>query len=228
MRERDVHDLIEQQDPEHKQELLDKIKVRIAEENIFPQTQQNTEHKPVAAKKKNKLTLVIASVVTACLLCLAIVLPVTLTETKDRYCVDGDYVGEIVSYNIKEYSEKNNKNMLYLDLYDSVDTILTEFYYNVKDRNDMIFISEEMENGTTGELIKVIITDNKTRVDVLNKWNNCEKKSVICGVSVQTVKTEIFMLAAFEYNGFRYYLQVDNAANQNRVAELVEQMLAVK
>ncbi len=226
MKERDVHDLIEQQDPEHKQELLDKIKVRIAEENIFPQTQQNTEHEPVAAKKKNKLTLVIASVVTACLLCLAIVLPVTLTETKDRYCAAGDYQEEVLSYNIKEYASNNNKQLLYIDWYSIADEVTTTLNYSVKDRNDMIFISEVYINGY--ELVTLHITDNKTRVDIMEKWASCNVELKINNISVKTQISSKSILAAFEYNGFRYYLQVDNAANQNRVAELVEQMLAVK
>ncbi len=228
MRERDVHDLIEQQDPEHKQELLDKIKVRIAEENIFPQTQQNTEHEPVAAKKKNKLTLVIASVVTACLLCLAIVLPVTLTETKDRYCAAGDYQEEVLSYNIKEYASNNNKQLLYIDWYSIADEVTTTLNFNIKNHNDMIFVSEVLVNGETGEIVHLLITDNRTRVDVIEKWSSCDTESKIGGITVRIKELLDTHLAAFEYNGFRYYLQVDNASNQNRVAELVGQMLAVK
>lgn len=220
MKERDLHELIERQDPEHKQELWEKIKVRIAAEAEPAEASVI----PAAPKRRNRFTVILASVLTACLLCLAIVLPVTLTREKDRYCAAGDYVEELLSYNVKEYAARTNKNILYLDWYDFADTV-TSLYYNVKDHNDMIFISDVLVDGQTGEMITIVVTDNKTMVDVVNKWSVCNIESKVGNVIVKSKYFLQAILAKFEYNGFRYYIQLDNETDLSRVTQIVEQML---
>lgn len=225
MKERELHELIEQQDPERKQELLEKIKLRIATE-VIPEQAENV---PVPTpRRKNNFTVIFASILTACLLCLAIVLPVTLTRQTERYCAEGDYAEEVLTYNIKEYANRTNKALLYVDLYDTADEVVTTLNYNVKNHDDMIFISEILINGITGEFLSVTITDNRTRVDVLERWSNCNTNMVVDNTTVMTSVSSQSALAKFEFNGYRYYIQIDNATDSSRITQVVEQMLETK
>lgn len=226
MKERELHELIEQQDPEHKQELLEKIKLRIATEVVPEQAESVPAPAP---RRKNRLTVIFASVLAACLLCLAVVLPITLTQQHgNRYCVAGDYAEEVLTYNVKEYANRTNKALLYVDMYDTVDEVLTSLNYNVNDHNDMIYIHEMLMNGTTGELITLIITDNRTRVDVLAVWDSCNTRTIINNVTVKTSVSVQAYRATFEYNGYRYYIQIDNVTDSSRITQVVEQMLENK
>lgn len=224
MKEQDVHKLIEQQDPEHKQELLEKIKLRIATE-VVP---EQAESAPApASRRKNRLTVIFASVLTACLLCLAIVLPVTLSKPSNRYCAAGDYAEEVLTYNIKEYANRTNKALLYINMYDTADEVVTALNYNVKNHDDMIYLNEMLINGQTGEIITLYVTDNRTTVDVLNVWNICKTEININGVKVK-INFSQSSLAKFEYNGYCYYIQIDNVTDSSRITQIVELMFSVQ
>lgn len=203
---------------------MEKIKTRIVEENVMPAA--NGEATVARKRKNDRITIAIASVLTACLLCFAIVLPIVLTRPSDRYCAAGDYAEETLTYNVKEYASRNNKSILYLDWYGSADEVITTLNYNVKDRNDMILLMEYIVKGE--DVISISVTDDRTSVDKLTIYESCKTNIVVNNVTVKFNISLQGALSTFEYNGYRYYLQIDNAANQDRITEIVEQMLLTK
>lgn len=224
MKEKDIHNLIEQQEPGKKQAAFKRIQERL---NIAEVPAVQTA-KPKKSVKKRAFAW---SAVMAVALCLAIVLPITLTRTpdvKDIYCVAGDY--EIVSteFNVKQYASSISKKILFVDWYDIAEECLTDLFVNVNDHDDMIYLREKLVSGETGEIVDLFITDNHTTVDVLSLWKNCNTD---CNVGAVNVKTFLMLngyLATFKYGDFVYYLEFINVDSESRALEIIANMLPAK
>ena len=51
---------------------------------------------------------------------------------------------------------------------------------------------------------------------------------VVDNTTVMTSVSSQSALAKFEFNGYRYYIQIDNATDSSRITQVVEQMLETK
>lgn len=224
MKEKDIHNLIEQQEPEKKQAAFKRIQERL---NIAEVSAVQTA-KPKKSVKKRAFAW---SAVMAVALCLAIVLPITLTRTpdvKDRYCVAGDYETYPTEFNIEQYASNINQKILFVDWYDIAEECLTDLYVNVNNRNDMIYLQELLVNGETGEIVDLYITDKRTKVDILSRWDSCTTVKQLEDTEVLLDVTFQALFATFKYGDFVYYLEFINVENESRALEIIASMLPAK
>ncbi len=218
MREKDVHKLIEQQDSELKQRILSKVR---SQTDVEPVARQKTTAKRITWKWA---TVCIALV---CIVTLSVVLPLTLKGEAVRYCDVTQYVTEDLGQTVKEYSVSHNKNLLYVDWYDIAETVATVYGYNKKDKADIIYITETIVNGETGEQISLSLTDSKTRVDLFNRFYE-NPLTVIGNVNDTNVRWIVNYdntLAMFEYQKHTYYLQTDAQNGKESLTAIIENML---
>lgn len=218
MKDIDVHRLIEQQEPEAKERMWQRIK---AELNL-PDAPQPA---PVVAKPKQwkKWTAIAAALV--CVITLSIVLPLTLGGEKVRFCDSKQYTTESLEQNLGDYFSSNNKKLLYVDWYSSAEEIKTRYGHINGNANDVVFYSETIINGETGETLTVYITDNKTRVDILDNYYVDTQEFNVNNISVQYKSNRLISRAMFEYNSNSYYLEIDIEDAQERLTEIIENML---
>lgn len=219
MREKDVHNLIEQQDPEAKQRLWDKISAQL---DIAPQPEAQTK-----AQVKSKLkgwhwaTIAVALVFVT----LSIVLPLTLKDDGVRYCDSTQYTTENLEQTLREYAVLHNKEYLYVDWYDIADERNT-FYGHMKDNEkDIVFFEERILNSETGYTITLSITDNKTQVDKFEPFSEGTEEFTVKEVTVKLHQQLWQTLAMFEYKDNIYYLQLDVGNAKDELIEIIEGML---
>lgn len=217
MRERDVHNLIEQQESEAKQRIYGSIKER-------------ADFSPSVKKQPRRIKLAVLATVMTCLVVLAVVLPITLRSNKNdgtRFCDASQYQLEQVTQTLKEYSQQNNSGMLYVGWYDVAEDVQTQIAYNVDDYEDIIFFQEGIINGETGEEVMLYITDNKTSVDILENYQNCnEEISVADSVVNWTVNiVSSVTYIKFTHTDYTYYVHINNAYDEQQISQLVADML---
>lgn len=217
MRERDVHNLIEQQESEAKQRIYGSIKER-------------ADFSPSVKKQPRRIKLAVLATVMTCLVVLAVVLPITLRSNKNdgtRFCDASQYQVEQVTQTLKEYSQQKNSGMLYVDWYNVAEDVQTQIAYNVDDHADVVFFQEGIINGETGETVILYITDNKTSVDILKNYQNCnEEISVADSVVNWTIDQVLYTTyIKFTHKDYTYYLEFDNAYDEQQISQLVDDMI---
>ena len=180
---------------------------------------------PVVAKPKQwkKWTAIAAALV--CVITLSIVLPLTLGGEKVRFYDSKQYTTESLEQNLGDYFSSNNKKLLYVDWYGSAEEIKTRYGHINGNANDVVFYSETIINGETGETLTVYITDNKTRVDILDNYYVDTQEFNVNNISVQYKSNRLISRAMFEYNSNNYYLEIDIEDAQERLTEIIENML---
>lgn len=219
MKDIDVHKLIEQQEPEAKERMWQRIK---AELNL-PDAPQPA---PVVAKPRpwKKWTAIAAALV--CVITLSIVLPLTLGGEKVRYCTATQYVVKDLGQSLKDYSAAHNNNLLYADWYDVAEDSTTEYAHITDNENDIVFFKEWFINGETGEELTLSSTDNKTRVDIFDVYqNNINKETNVKSLLVKWQISLASTVATFQYNKHIYYLELNVGNAQERLTEIIENML---
>ena len=221
MREKDVHNLIEQQDPEAKQRLWEKISAQL---DLAPQPEAQTKAQVKPKLKGWHWTTIAVALV--CIVTLSIVLPLTLKDNGTRYCDSTQYTTDILGQTLREYSLAHNSKYLYVDWYNNAEEIVTKYGY-INDKNDdIVFFEEFIINGDTGDTITLSITDKNTKVDRFNSFYEESEELVINGVTVKwRDNNKAETLATFEYNGYIYYLQLNVGEAKDQITEIIEGML---
>ncbi len=218
MRERDIHRKVEEQNPEEKRALYEKLKVRLN----LPDTQPQA--KPGRMKKSWIVSLATACV---CVLCIAVVLPIVLINgsNRDRYCQIANCQEINLGSTLKEYSEQNNKNLLYVHWYDIAEEVQTYRYVNINDSTDVVLLKETIANGETGLILQLSITKINTHVQEYEFFYDvCTNEYTLKNVKIYW-RTGDQSLAMFEYQGYRYYLEIDEPNGGTLIKEIVKEML---
>lgn len=225
MSQNDIHQIIEKNNLEGKEAMRKKVKERL---NLPADTEQ--EHSKPARSLFKKRYRIFASVSAAlAVVCIAIVLPIVLnrdTGPIERYCHAADCVETVADYTVKDYSERNNLSLLYIDWYDIADEIQTKFFVNANNSSDIIYFQEMLVHGETGSIVTLYITDLYTQVDILeDKENACENVEYISSIKVCWEYRNVKCSAYFEYLGRRYVIELRYPMAEDSVLELVESMI---
>ncbi len=219
MKDYEIHKLIEQQNPEAKERLWQRIKSELDLPDNPPAPA------PVAAKPKvwKRWTAIAAALV--CVITLSIVLPLTLGGEKIRFSDFEHYTIASLEQNLGDYFSSNNKDLLSVNWYDIAEEVKTEYSHINEDPNDVVFFRETIVNNETGEILTLYITDNRTRVDVLEIYHTGNNTTSVRNVSVKYSSDGLSTRAMFEYNKNVYYLNIDVGNAQERLTEIIESML---
>lgn len=218
MKEKEIHELIESQNPEAKRIMWEKVSSQLDLGSIPPKKTVN---------KKKKVKLAVIAVAILCAVTLSIVLPLALRDNSPsvRFCTAKQYVTENLNQTLREYVIGHNGNFMYVDWYNSADEIKTSYAYNKDDKNDIIFFTEYLVHSETGEGLYLSVTDNRTRVDVFEEYYSDCTTVTIENISVSYRNWRKSTRAVFEYKNHIYYLQIDVGDAQERLTEIIEGML---
>lgn len=234
MREKDIHNLIEQQNPEAKQQIWEKIQSQMAEAGSQPE--EGVQPTKATATKTKQWKWAAVALAIVCVVTLSIVLPIVLRNDDNgngggdgdgiRYCTMEQCKIEELGQTLREYSETHNKGFLYLDWYDNADEITTVYGYNKEDKNDIFYFSERIVNGETGDEVTVSVTDNKTRVDIFNRYFCNYNEYPVKDVTVKCpLNAYDKTCAMFEYQKNIYYVELKEGDALNRLLEIIQDML---
>ena len=133
MKDYEIHKLIEQQNPEAKERLWQRIKSELDLPDNPPAPA------PVAAKPKvwRRWTAIAAALV--CVITLSIVLPLTLGGEKIRFSDFEHYTVARLEQNLEDYFLSNNRDLLVVDWYDIAEEVKTDYGHINEDPNDVVF-----------------------------------------------------------------------------------------
>ncbi len=229
-KERDFHRLIENQNREKKDAMWKKLESRLEEEidNV-----ESCGEVLVLSKNRNLsyVKYIAMSCVVALFLGLTVFLIVNFGFKKDdgfidnenRYCTFNDYYKQETVTTIKQYNIENNTDLLFFNFYD-----FTEYYscsqYKLNETDEVICLHEEIV-AAGGAIISLYITDNRTELDILDKFStSCINNDVVSSIDVSWGSEFGLAYAKFEYANYNYYFSVD-VVEQDYILQLVELLL---
>lgn len=228
-KESKFHNLIEQQENEHKQEVWDRIKSDVEDDsNLTADTVQVSENTLSINPKKIYIPIITVLAVLAVVLILIFTLkPDTPNNPIDdlRYCSKTDYSINDTTQTLKEYSQETNKGLLYFDWYDETE-LCNDKLFQLNSNNEIICIKESIVDIDTGSLVTVSVTDNRTVVDFLENFeNSCSFTHNFNGTEIKWSTSEFESKAMFEYESNIYYITVADPFEENYIITLIEQLL---
>ncbi len=236
MRDKDLHNLIERDDPEKKAEFYER----------FVGTHDLTEKKP---EKKLNFGRVVSYVATAAcaVICLIIALPIVLAPLSDdvppiggivdndkgntggnsgeqglppemgsgtRYFAAADCVPKDMG-TIREYAVRHDVQLLSVE-YSERSSVSTQMYLNKNDPTEIVFMHERITNSA--ETLDLYIAPKNNQVDLLTKIR--EKCTAICkinNVDVNWFDENGEHRAAFRYKNYDYYVDLILSDESGRV-----------
>lgn len=220
------HKLIEEQNPEQKEEFYLKLKEKL---NI-PDEQQKVEEKKgsgfVTFFKKPYRVIACASAALV-IICLSVLIPFALKNKTpvERYCLSTDCTAVPIE-SIKKYSNDASVKLLYLDWYQTGEVIKSTTFFEKSDSKNFVYIEEEITNGQTGERVKLSVSDIYTKVDIFERfWESCVKEAHSDNVKVMWHYQSSSSKAFFEYEGYRYYIELYRPASEEAILDIVAEML---
>lgn len=169
-----------------------------------------------------------------CAVCLAIILPIAFRDTapnkQDRYKYTSSELSHSdLGYNVKEYAELLGKNLLYVDWYDIADDCITSKYFLPNDENNIIYISEDLCNGETGDHVRMLIIENSIDIDAFEFIKeSCgltfEYNNILIKWSYDTAASQAY----FEYDGYEYIMRLFEPTEREAILDIVKDMLQKK
>ncbi len=228
-RESKFHNLIEQQENEHKQEVWDRINSDIEIDSTLEcETVQASKNMLAINPKKIYIPIAAFLAVIAVVLILIFTLkPNTPNTPLDdlRYCSKMDYSSNDTTQTLKEYSQETNKNLLYFDWYDETESCSDQIV-QLNTNNEIICFRESIVDIETGCKIDISVTDNRTVIDFLADFENfCPHLYSFNNIDIKWGGNKFKSMATFEYESNVYYITVADPFEENYIITLIEQLL---
>ncbi|MDE5562500.1 MAG: hypothetical protein K2J01_03010 [Clostridiales bacterium] len=231
MREEDkLNKAIKQDGIDTPSDVLEELKRR------YPQYVEQSDKKHSARKRKFAFISAIAAIV----VCVAVIVPCAVLlpnrnngtdnggKENIRYCKQDEYEKSDVEYTILEYRENNNRNFLYFDWYELGEDCTTYCYTSNAD-NEVLCLEEEMFLPQSNEFVQLSITKANVYLNAFDpKITSCDKEHTVDNHIVKWVIQEGNATCIFEYNGYRYFIQIKKGQDENRLFELVAELLETK
>ena len=222
MTDREIHQLIEEEHAEQKARIYERIH-EDAERIITQNAQQRQRRKRLIIKYCSVAAVLLV------VLCLSVILPIVLNTNGNNGGVlkydNTQIVYSISAENIKEYANKNNVNILFVDWYDNADGCETIKYCDAEDESVLVYISERLVNGDTGKAVLLSVMQNKIVVTTFDSYEEAkESYNLYNGTAVYYIVSFSGIKAHFEYNGYKYYLEFTNSTDLEFVKETIESM----
>lgn len=225
MKDIDIDNAIETADCEKKEQLRAQLHARIG---LTQQGDRQTKSK----RRGFGIKAVALGIAAMCAVCLAIVLPISLREDTAPKPLQKKYTYSAAALSvdnlgltIKEYSEQTGKNILYIDWYDIADECTTKKYFLPDKKDNIIYISEDLLNGETGDYVWLAVVETNIFIDEL------ETIPDVCDLSYEYNSTKIHWSyntdvsrAYFEYGGYKYYLKIEYPMSEQAILDIIKDM----
>lgn len=228
--ERKLNKLIKQDGIDTQSEILDELKRR------YPQYVAQSDKKQSAVKKR-KFAFIYALAVAACV---AIVVPCAVLlpnkndgsdncgKANDRYCTQDEYSMYYVDYTIEEYRESNRRDFLYFDWYEFGEGLETVCYTSNED-NEVLCLEERVYLPEKDEFVQLSITKKNVYLSVHDSvFTYCDIEQEIRNHLVKWAIKEANSFCIVEDKGYRYFIQIVQGEDENRLFELVAELFETK
>lgn len=229
--EHKLNKAIKQNGVDTQSDILDELKRR------YPQYVEELDKKraPVSRRKK---TFVFALATVAA--CVAIIVPCAVLlpnhnngannggNESVRYCAQGEYEKSYSEYTIGEYRESNNRDFLYFDWYEIGEDRETVCYIS-NSNNEVLGLEESIYLPETDEFVQFSITKENVFLDEFApKITSCDKEHTVDDHTVKWSVNIDVALCIFEDGGYRYFIRILPGEDENRLFELVAELLGKK
>lgn len=230
--EKKLNKAIKQDGINTQSEILEELKRR------YPQYVEQSDKKQASARKRKFAfisAIAVAAVCVAVIVPCAVLLPNRNSGTDNggkenfRYCTQDEYsFTENVGYTIGEYCANKNLNFLYFDWYEIGEECITSCYTSNLD-NEVLCLEERVYLPENDEFVQLSVT----RLNVyLSEFDStiasCTSEQTVDNHRVKWNINDSVATCIFEDNGYRYFIQVKPVQNENRLIELVTDLLDTK
>lgn len=211
MKDKKIHDLIEQGNKETKEKSWQVLEEDLYSNRTSAQQENGGATLSVALNKK----VVLVATIFLVLLGVALILIFYFVNDKRtvdefRFYAESDYSQTITDTTLKEYSDDNNLGLLYFDWYDET-YYIEDMVYTLNESGDVVCYRETIFDNDLGNLIVLFVVENDISLEFLNIIDNtCNfDYQTETGQRVMWGGDELSAYSILEYNGFKYYLQID-------------------
>lgn len=229
--ERKLNKAIKQDGIDTQSEILENLKHR------YPQYVKQSDTKQTPVKKRR---FAVISAISAVAVCAAIVVPcAVLLPNKNnggdnggkdniRYCTQDEYSIQDFEYTIGEYRENNNLSFLYFDWYEIGEECVTSCYTDNLD-NDVLCLEERMYLPEKDEFVQLSITKSNIYLSEFDTTiSNCDSEYTVENHTVKWSITGAEAICIFEDKEYRYFIRIVQGNDENRLFELVAELLETK
>ena len=195
-------------------------------ERIHEQVETSIVKHAEKKKRRKKLFVASMSIAVALVVTLAIMLPIVLQpqEQEIRYSDANVLLHDALDCNLKEYATVNNLPLLYLDWYENAAELYTERYYEEGKESDTVYLRETFIDENTGYGVELSIMKRNIVVESLDEMIDEYETTIIGDTQIAYVLHRNYSLAKFEYQGYKYYLKIDDEVTLDFLAKTIESM----
>ncbi len=203
----------------------------------YPQYVEQSGNKQAPVRKRR---FAFISAIAATAVCAAIIVPcVTLLPNSNngsnnggsdniRYCTQDEYKKDDVEFTIGEYRANNNRNFLYFDWYEIGEECITSCYTSNLD-NEVLCLEERVYLPEKDGFVQLSITKSNVYLSAFDSIiSNCKSEQPIDNHMVKWTVNEYNALCIFEDNGYRYFIQIEQGQDENRLFWWVSKLLETK
>lgn len=223
--ERKLNKAIRQDGIDDQSGILEELKRR------YPQYVEQSDVKKAPVRKRR---VAVFSALAAVAVCAAIIVPCAVLLPNNggnggngniRYCSQDEYSKADVEYTIGEYRENNNKNFLYFDWYELCEERKTICYTSNSD-NEVLCLEEQVYLPQSDEFVKLFITKSNVYLSEFDQpIEKCKGQQPVNNHIVKWVANKQETACIFEDGGYRYFIQLFDGQDENRLFELVAELL---
>lgn len=226
MKDIDIDNIIESVNCDKKEEMRAQLHSRL-------DLSQTEEPLPKKRRRFFDVKTAVLGAVSICAVCLAIVLPIALrneplnTPTPNRYYYSAsEFSSDDLGFTIKEYSAQEGKNILYIDWYDLAEVSVTKKFFLEDNKNDIIYITEDLYHSETGNHVYLAVTEEQNYIDTLDLIRDSSLYNYeYNNVNINWSYDMLISRAYFEYNGYKYYVQLFEPTTEEAILDIVKEIL---
>lgn len=195
-------------------------------EKIHEQVETSIVKHAQTKKKRKKLFTGILSVAVVLVVTLAIVLPIVLQPQNEeiRYSDSTVLLPDNLDSNLKEYYELNNLSLLYLDWYENAEDLVTARYYEEGKESNTVYLYEKFTDGYWGYPVKLSVMKRNIVVESFDAKFEEFKTTNINDTLISYVLNRDWSIAKFEYQGYKYYLEINDELTLDFLVKTIESM----
>ena len=179
-------------------------------------------------KRRKKLFTGIMSIAAVLIVTLAIVLPIVLQpqDQEIRYENLDALLYDEYNYGLKEYCSINNQSLLYLDWYEYAEGLVTMRYYEKGKAENTVYLCESYFDGNNGFNVQISAMKRNIVVESLDKPYVEYDTTKIDNTQITYVLNRNRSLAKFEYQGYKYYLEINKEITFTFLIDAINSMIA--
>ena len=195
-------------------------------ERIHEQVEASIVKHAQTKKKRKKLFVSISSIAAVLVLTLAIVLPIVMQPQDEeiRYSDFNVLIPDVLDCNLKEYYAAHNQALLYLDWYKDAEELYSVRYYEEGKESNTVYLSETFTDGNTGYGFELSVMKRNIVIESLDENFEEPQTTSIGDIQIVYRLNRKWSLAKFEYQGYKYYLKINDEIPLDFLNETIESM----